>query len=564
MMLSSSLKEVINSLRNGSIQSKELCEKCIRRVQKTRELNSFITETLDIARSQASESQARQLSGSSLGILDGVPVAVKDNFSTLGVQTSCASAILKGYVPPYNATMVQRLLDQGAVMMGKTNLDEFAMGSGSLDSVYGPVRNPWKYTFQNYEANKQDDLNKQSLRFSNKGNSANHKNNIQSESIKNSDSTNGQNGSSGIPEDMDVSDTRSEECDWYVSGGSSGGSAVAVATGTAFAALGSDTGGSVRIPASYCGVVGFKPTYSLLSRYGLIPLVNSLDVPGILTKTVDDTVIMLNVLAGHDVHDSTTMTDPYKPVLAVDFPEKISLKGLHIGIPKEYHAPGLASDVLSAWDKAADLFEAHGATVSEVSLPHTRFSIVCYSILCACEVSSNMARYDGIEFGHRAQNADASTEALYAASRHEGFNDVVRGRILAGNYFLLNKNYDTYFIQAQKVRKLISEDFACVFSVGVDVLLTPTTLTGAPKYSWYKREDNRTRTEQQDVFTQPINMAGLPAVSVPASLSDEGVPIGLQFIGPMFSEQKLLTVARWFEQQVHFPRLSLDGILGDL
>ncbi|XP_064596159.1 glutamyl-tRNA(Gln) amidotransferase subunit A, mitochondrial-like [Liolophura sinensis] len=495
--------QVISRLRDKSLSAKQLCEACSRRVRKVSELNAFVTETTESAQDAARLADERLQKGQPLSVLDGIPVAVKDNYSTTGIQTSCGSRMLMGYIPPYNATMVQKLLDQGALLMGKTNLDEFAMGSGSTDSVFGPVRNPWGYKF----SKSQTDGKK--------------------------------------PND---------ECDWHVTGGSSGGSAVAVATGSCFAALGSDTGGSARSPAAWCGVVGLKPTYGLLSRHGLIPLVNSLDTPGIITKTTDDAAIMLNVLSGHDIMDSTTVTESHPPV---QLPDKCSVKGLCVGIPKEYHAPGLSEDVVRTWQRAADLLADHGAKVIEVSLPHTQYSIVCYQVLGACEVASNMARYDGIEYGLRA-DVDESTEALYAASRHQGFNDVVRGRILCGNYFLLKKNYEKYFLRAQKVRQLISDDFKSVFRSGVDVLLTPTLQSSAPKYSRFIMEDNRTRSENEDVYTQCVNLAGLPAITVPAGLSDNGMPIGLQLIGKAFSEQQLLSSAKWLEQQIDFPRLNLD------
>ncbi|KAF4794621.1 Glutamyl-tRNA(Gln) amidotransferase subunit A, mitochondrial [Turdus rufiventris] len=397
------------------------------------------------------ESHAALLSptGQPLGILDGIPIAVKDNFNTAGIETTCASNMLKGYISPYNATVVQKLLDQGAVLLGKTNLDEFAMG-----------------------------------------------------------------------------------------------------------ALGSDTGGSTRNPAAHCGVVGLKPTYGLISRHGLIPLVNSMDVPGILTRCVDDAAVLLGSLAGHDPKDSTTIQDDFKPF---ELPDLIDVSKLSIGIPKEYHAPGLSSEILALWSKAADLFKNAGAKVVEVSLPHTRYSIVCYHVLCTAEVASNMARFDGLEYGHRSDVKD-STESMYAATRREGFNDVVRGRILSGNYFLLKQNYEKYFVKAQKVRRLIANDFGKVFGSGVDILLTPTTLSDAVPYTEFIQEDNRTRSAQDDILTQAANMAGLPAINVPTALSERGLPVGLQFIGRSFQEKQLLTVAKWFEKQVQFPVIQLEEV----
>ncbi|KAJ8314550.1 hypothetical protein KUTeg_006700 [Tegillarca granosa] len=539
-MLSLSLRETLAKLKDGTICAKDLCEKCIERSVKTKELNAFTTNTHQLARKQSSTS-ANRLSNrertQKIRKLEGIPVAVKDNFCTQGIATTCASNMLKNYIPPYNATVVQKLIDEGAVIIGKTNMDEYAMGCGSIDSIHGPVRNPWNYIFRHVEHSNDYSSGYVSSGINNQENQLR---------VRNFHSS-----SSPIEE---------QNCenvdDWHVAGGSSGGSAVAVASGTCFGAMGSDTGGSTRNPSAYCGVVGLKPTYGLVSRHGLIPLVNSLDVPGIMAKTVDDASLLLNVLAGHDTHDSTTLTDPFQEFT---IPEDISVKDLHIGIPKEYHAPGTSKEVIDTWQKAADIFDKAGAKVTEVSLPHTQFSIFCYYVLCTCEVASNMARYDGIEFGHRA-STNISTEELYAASRHEGFNDVVRGRILAGNYFLLKKNYENYFIKAQRVRRLISEDFKTVFNSGVDMLLTPTTLSEAPLHSWFTEFDNRTRTEEQDVYTQPVNMAGIPAVTLPAALSSSGLPIGLQFIGQFKKDKEMLTVAKWFEQQVNFQRLKLEQL----
>ncbi|XP_045862885.1 glutamyl-tRNA(Gln) amidotransferase subunit A, mitochondrial isoform X2 [Meles meles] len=451
-MLGRTLREVSAALKQGQITPTELCQKCLSLIKKTKFLNAYITVSEEMALKQAEESEKRYKKGRSLGDLDGIPIAVKDNFSTSGIETTCASNMLKGYVPPYNATVVQKLLDQGAVLMGKTNLDEFAMG-----------------------------------------------------------------------------------------------------------ALGSDTGGSTRNPAAHCGVVGFKPSYGLVSRHGLIPLVNSMDVPGILTRCVDDAAIVLGVLAGHDPKDSTTIRDPVKPFT---LPTLTDVSKLCIGIPKEYLAPELSGEVRSFWSKAANLFESEGAKVIEVSLPHTRYSIVCYHVLCTSEVASNMARFDGLEYGHRC-DISVSTEAMYAATRREGFNDVVRGRILAGNFFLLKENYENYFIKAQKVRRLIANDFVKAFNSGVDVLLTPTTLREAAPYLEFIKEDNRTRSTQDDIFTQAVNMAGLPAVSVPVALSNQGLPIGLQFIGRAFCDQQLLKIAKWFEKQVQFPVIQLQGLMDD-
>ncbi|XP_076466453.1 glutamyl-tRNA(Gln) amidotransferase subunit A, mitochondrial-like [Babylonia areolata] len=573
-MASLTLKETLARLRSGRLSARELCERCLERAKKLSSLNIYITQSEHLAKQQAHAASERLTSDDQnkpIRSLEGIPVAFKDNYCTEDMRTSCASRMLWNYHPPYNATMVQKMLESGSVLVGKANMDEFAMGSSSADSYAGPVKNPWTLLFQRiphrfrFRATRSSCCHvpsspaprpKDSVALKRQGLHTSVSQPAQSESVLGEyGSGEGSQSASGL-ERLAFED----DSDWLVAGGSSGGSAAAVASGTALVAFGSDTGGSVRNPASYCGVVGLKPTYGLLSRHGLIPLVHSMDVPGIFTKTVEDAAIVLNAVAGHDVHDSTTVADEFEPVHLDD---RFSMKGIHVGIPKEYHAPGTSAPVLEAWQRAADLLEKGGAKVTEVSLPHTQHSITCYQVLCCCEVASNMAPYDGIEFGHRA-SCEESTEELFAVSRHEGFNHEVRGRILAGNFFLLRKNYERFFIKAQKVRRLISDDFRQVYDSGVDVLLTPTTLSEAPKQSWFTSEDSRSRSMQQDVYTQPINMAGLPAVSVPAGLSPQGLPIGLQFIGQHFQEQKLLSVAHWFESNTDFLPLNLDFLDTDV
>lgn len=341
----------------------------------------------------------------------------------------------------------------------------------------------------------------------------------------------------------------------YILGGSSGGSAVAVATGTCYAALGSDTGGSTRNPASYCGLVGLKPTYGLVSRYGLIPLLNSMDVPGILVRTVDDAVLILNVIAGPDQADPTTVQREYVPI---NLSETIDISNLRIGIPKEYGVQGISEEIAECWEKVSCLLKEAGASVVPVSLPHTDYSIVCYSVLNRCDVASNLACYDGVEYGHRADEWSSAHE-LYKKTRSEGFNNVVKGRILVGNYFLLAENYEKYYIKAMKMRRLIAQDFDVLWNNNVDLLLTPTTLTEAPRYDEFVQLDNQTQCLIQDHCTQPANMAGLPAINVPIMLSRNKLPLSLQLMAPLFHEQRLLTVAKWIEQTVRFPRLELKN-----
>ncbi|GJQ70287.1 gatA [Trypoxylus dichotomus] len=486
-VLSLNIRLTNKLLQENVISTQELVNACLDRVKSTTKYNAFITVTGDLAQKQAEESVKRYQTKKILSEFDGLPIAMKDNFCTENIKTTCASKMLENFIPKYNSTVYERLKNAGAILLGKTNLDQFAMGSGTVDSIYGPTKNIWGYAEDNN--------------------------------------------------------------DFFITGGSSGGSAIAVATGSCYAAIGSDTGGSTRNPASYCGVVGLKPTYGLVSRLGLIPLVNSMDVPGILTRNIDDCVSVLNVIAGHDPKDSTSLSWPHRKI-RLPPGNKISIKGLKIGIPIEYYCEHLSSEVLNVWNDVASLLEENGAVVREVSLPNTEYSIVCYSILNQCEVASNMARYDGIEFGFRA-NEDRSTEKLYATTRSLGFNEVVRNRILTGNFFLLTRNYEKYFNHALKVRRLISADFDNVWNE-VELLLTPTTLSTAPLYNDFIKKTNRDQCAVQDYCTQPANMAGIPALSIPIKLSISGMPISLQLLGRNLSEPVLLAVAKFIENVVQF------------
>ncbi|KAF7993601.1 hypothetical protein HCN44_010196 [Aphidius gifuensis] len=509
-ILSSSIKNVSKKIHNAELKPSELYNASLNLINNIKPLNAYINVTDKIGNDQSNESNKRQNDGKLLGELDGILIAIKDNFCVENVPTTCASLMLENFIPGYNATVYKKLRDNGAVLMGKTNLDEFAMGSGTVDSHFGPTKNIWgSKLLDNYTIEKSD------LSTSN----------------------------------IDCSDN------WHIAGGSSGGSAIAVVTGTCFAALGSDTGGSTRNPASYCGLVGYKPTYGLVSRHGLIPLVNSMDVPGILTRNINDCIEILNAIAGPDDYDSTTINKKFNPIELTD---SIDVSGLRVGIPKEYNLLELNDEVKNTWNNVANILTEAGAIVSEISMPHTDLSAVCYSVLNQCEVASNMSRYDGIEYGLRA-NENTSTEKLYAKSRSMGFNDVVRSRILTGNYYLLQENYNDYFLKAMKIRRLISNDFNDIWNNCVDVILTPTTLTDAPLYKDFISKDNQTQCSQQDYCTQPANLAGIPAISIPICHSSRGMPLSLQLMTPFLHDKQLFNIAKWIENAVQYPKLVLNN-----
>jgi len=511
-MLNLSITELRKHFLTKSLLPSSVIRQAVNRSNLLSDLNIFITPTPEVASKQASEADERYQDNKSLGPLDGVSIAVKDNFCTKGVKTSCGSKMLENFVAPYNSTVVQKCLDEGGIMIGKTNLDEFAMGSGTIDSHAGPTKNIWGSTIP-YDV-KDENGNK-------------------------------------LVEHFPRTD------DWVVAGGSSGGSAVAVATGLSHIGLGSDTGGSVRIPGAWCGIVSLKPSYGRLSRHGLIPLVNSLDCPGLMTRSVSDMAVAFDMLQGRDTKDSTSVnSDP----LDLDTINTLSDKSddeikLRVGIPQEFHCDGMTEEVISAWSEVASLLDDLGAKVVPVFLPHTHLAIPCYSVLNPCEVASNMSRYDGLEYGLRGNGG--STEDMFADSRARGFNEVVRGRILAGNYFLLKKNYHKYFKQALKIRRLIMKDYIEAWSK-VDVLLTPVTLSPPPLFSEFSNVDNRTQTATQDFCTQPMNLAGVPALTLPVKLSCSNLPISLQLVAPWRQDEKLLQIGALLERKVKFPKLEIN------
>ncbi|MEY4708240.1 MAG: hypothetical protein RJB58_1963 [Pseudomonadota bacterium] len=475
------LAEARDAVQAKKISSKELTGAFVKAIEAGRPLNAFITEAGEQAMLMADASDRRIAKGEG-GALEGLPLAIKDLFCTKGVRTTAASKILGNFVPPYESTVTQNLWDAGAVMLGKTNLDEFAMGSSNETSAFGPVFNPWRAS--NSNAN-------------------------------------------------------------LVPGGSSGGSSAAVAADLCLAATGTDTGGSIRQPAAVTGRVGLKPTYGRCSRFGIVAFASSLDQAGPMTKTVRDAAIMLETMASVDAKDSTSVDVPvpdYEKLL------EGGIKGLKVGIPKEYRIDGVPAEINALWTKGAEWMKAQGAEIVEVSLPHTKYALPTYYIVAPAECSSNLARYDGVRFGHRATGARDITD-LYEKSRGEGFGAEVQRRILIGTYVLSAGYYDAYYSRAQKLRTLIKRDFDQAFEK-CDVLLTPTT--PGPAFAVGAKTTDPLEMYLQDVFTVTVNLAGLPGISVPAGLTETGLPLGLQLIGKAFDEATLLRAAYAVETAAGF------------
>ena len=465
------LADAAHGLESGDFSALELAEAHIAAVDAASGLNAFITKTPELAREQAKASDARRTKGEAIGAMDGIPLAIKDLFCTEGVLTTAASHILDGFIPTYESTVSQNLLDAGMVMLGKTNLDEFAMGSANITSYYGNVLNPWKL----------DD------------------------------------GKDRVP------------------GGSSGGSAAAVAAELCMGATGTDTGGSIRQPASFTGIVGMKPTYGRCSRWGTVAFASSLDQAGPLTRTVRDSAIMLEAMSGHDPKDSTSA-----PMEVPNFEAALTgdVRGLKVGIPKEYTLDGMPEEIQQLWDQGIKWMEGQGATCHQVSLPHTKYALPAYYIVAPAEASSNLARYDGVRYGLRVDDSDL--DEMYQKTRAEGFGDEVRRRILIGAYVLSAGYYDAYYLKAQRVRTLIAEDFRKAYE-SVDVLLTPTAPSSA--FAIGEKMDDPVAMYLNDVFTVPASMAGLPGISVPVGLDNAGLPLGLQILGRPFDEETVFRAA---------------------
>lgn len=467
-----SAHEVGRLLARKEISSVELTEAMLERIEQVEgRIKAFVTLTPEVALEQARAVDTARARGEELGPLAGIPMALKDNLCTEGIRTTCSSKMLENWVPPYDALVVKKLKEAGAVLLGKLNMDEFAMGSSTENSRFFPTRNPW-------------DLER-------------------------------------------------------VPGGSSGGAAAAVAAGEAFYSLGSDTGGSIRQPASFCGVVGLKPTYGRVSRFGLVAFASSLDQIGPLTRDVTDCALVLQAIAGHDPADSTSADLPVPDYLAALRPD---IKGLKVGVPREYFGSGMEPEVAAVVRRAIDRLADLGAICEEISLPHTEYALPAYYLVAPAEASSNLARYDGVAYGFRLPGTDIVD--MYMKTRREGFGPEVKRRIMLGTYALSAGYYDAYYLKALKVRTLIRRDFEEAFK-RFHVLVTPTSPTVAFRLG--EKVDDPLAMYLSDLCTIPVNMAGLPAISIPCGFS-QGLPVGLQLIAPPFEEEMLLRVAYTLEQ----------------
>jgi aspartyl-tRNA(Asn)/glutamyl-tRNA(Gln) amidotransferase subunit A len=480
-LLEFTLADARDALRAKRISATELTAACQEAISGARSLNAFITETQEQANDMAAAADRRLAAGEARA-LEGIPLGIKDLFCTKGVRTTAGSRFLENFVPPYESTVTQNLWNAGAVLVGKTNMDEFAMGSSNENSWFKPVINPWRARQSNQD---------------------------------------------------------------LVPGGSSGGSAAAVAANLCLGATGTDTGGSIRQPAALSGIVGLKPTYGRCSRWGVVAFASSLDQAGPMTRTVHDAAILLNVMASVDPKDSTSVD-----IAVPDYEAAIGqgVKGLRVGVPREYRIDGVPREIDALWAKGVEWLRAQGAEIIEVSLPHTKYALPVYYIVAPAEASSNLARYDGVRYGRRAADVHDITE-LYERSRAEGFGAEVQRRILIGTYVLSAGYYDAYYVRAQKIRTLIARDFAQAFEQ-CDVMLTPSTPCHA--FACGAKISDPVAMYLNDVFTVTANLAGLPAISVPAGLSESGLPLGLQVIGKAFDETTVLRAGQAIEDAASF------------
>ncbi|NCQ24678.1 MAG: Asp-tRNA(Asn)/Glu-tRNA(Gln) amidotransferase GatCAB subunit A [Rhodobacteraceae bacterium CG17_big_fil_post_rev_8_21_14_2_50_63_15] len=474
-----------DALRRGEVTSLELTEACLAAIDSADALNAVVHKTPDLARQQAQAADARIRAGEAPALC-GIPLGIKDLFCTKGVLSQAGSRILQGFLPEYESTVTQNLFDAGAVMLGKLNMDEFAMGSSNETSCYGNVVSPWR---------------------------------------------------------------RGNDATALTPGGSSGGSAAAVAADLCLAATGTDTGGSIRQPAAFVGITGIKPTYGRCSRWGIVAFASSLDQAGPMTKSVRDAAIMLSAMCGHDPKDSTSADLPvpdFEAMLTGD------IRGKVIGIPKEYRMEGMPAEIEKLWADGAAMLRDAGAEIRDISLPHTKYALPAYYVIAPAEASSNLARYDGVRYGHRARLAqgDGITE-MYEKTRAEGFGPEVQRRVMVGTYVLSAGFYDAYYNRARKVRALIKRDFETAFAAGVDAILTPATPSAAFGLGEMAEADP-VQMYLNDVFTVTVNLAGLPGISVPAGLDGQGLPLGLQLIGRPWEEGDLLNTAYALERAAGF------------
>lgn len=477
-LYSLTVSEIARKIKEKEITIKEVLDSVYNRIENVEEkVSAYVTLTKEQAYNRATKLQERLDNGEDIGIMGGVPIAIKDNICTNGIKTTCSSKMLEDFVPFYDATVIEKLENAGAIIIGKTNMDEFAMGSSTENSAIKKTKNPW-------------DLER-------------------------------------------------------VPGGSSGGSAAAVACDIAPCALGTDTGGSIRQPASFCNVVGLKPTYGLVSRYGIVAYASSLDQVGPLTKSVEDAAVLLNVIAGKDEKDTTSADIPKKDYLKSI---KDDIKGKKIGVPTEFISDGINEDVKKAYEENLNTLKELGAEIIEIKLDYAKYSLPTYYIIATAEASSNLGRYDGIRYGHRAKDF-SSLDELYVKSRTEGFGDEVKRRIMLGTYVLSSGYYDAYYKRGQKVRTLIIDDFKKAFEK-CDVIAIPTTPNTSFKFG--EKTSNPLEMYLEDIYTVPVNIAGLPGISVPGGFDKNGMPIGMQFISKAFDEENLLQVAYTFEKNTGF------------
>lgn len=480
-------------LLSKEITSIELTNAFIDKIQANKHLNAFITESFEAAREQARKAD-KQLQADQAGVLTGIPMAFKDLFCTKGIRTTAASGILDNFIPPYESTVTQKLLDAGAVCLGKTNMDEFAMGSATVTSHYGPTVNPWK------AKDSEEDL---------------------------------------------------------VPGGSSGGSAAAVAGNLCIAATASDTGGSIRQPAAFTGTVGIKPTYGRCSRYGMIAFASSLDQAGVITKSVADAALLTEVICGYDPKDSTS-----SKIKVPAFSQLLNsnVKGLKVGIAKEYHMEGMPEETIQLWQKGIEILKARGAEIVDISLPLTAYGAAVYAAVASAECSTNLSRFDGVRYGFRAAGEFSSLDDMYTQTRTQGFGVEVKRRIITGAYVLNKENYERCFVNATKVRRMMAEDFKQAFTQ-VDVILTPTAPTvpfSIQEALNPAKEESISANNINDACAVPVNLAGLPGISVPAGISSNGLPIGLQVIANRFCEETMLNCALALEEDLAFKQVSAN------